>query len=138
MPFFVYLLHCTDGATYVGATVDVDHRLRQHNKEITGGAVATGSRVARGESWSRVLYVKGFPTWSAALQFEWRFKQISRKLKIRGATPVERRLHALNGLLHLDRATSKAVPYAEWAERPEIVWEPGAETQRTYFESLNI
>ena len=47
---FVYLLECTDNATYVGATVDVDRRLRQHNKEIKGGAHATGSKVAAGKS----------------------------------------------------------------------------------------
>jgi pseudouridine-5'-phosphate glycosidase len=45
--FFVYLLESSKGATYVGATMDVARRLRQHNKEITGGAVATGPRVHR-------------------------------------------------------------------------------------------
>ena len=34
MPFFVYLLLSSDNFTYVGATVDLDRRLRQHNKEI--------------------------------------------------------------------------------------------------------
>jgi len=33
---YVYLLECTDGSTYVGATVNLDRRLRQHNKEIKG------------------------------------------------------------------------------------------------------
>ena len=46
---FVYLLECTDNSTYVGATVDVDRRLRQHNKEIKGGAHATGIKVAAGK-----------------------------------------------------------------------------------------
>ena len=32
MPFFVYLLLSSDNSTYVGATVDLDRRLRQHNK----------------------------------------------------------------------------------------------------------
>ncbi len=68
---FVYLLECTDNATYVGATVDVDRRLRQHNKEIKGGAHATGVKVAAGKSWTRACYVSGFPDWSSALQFEW-------------------------------------------------------------------
>ena len=31
---FVYLLVSTSGSTYVGATVDLERRLRQHNKEI--------------------------------------------------------------------------------------------------------
>ena len=39
---YVYLLESSDQATYVGATVDPDRRLRQHNKEIKGGAHLTG------------------------------------------------------------------------------------------------
>ncbi len=34
---YVYLLVSSDNATYVGANVDIDRRLRQHNKEIKGG-----------------------------------------------------------------------------------------------------
>ena len=45
---FVYLLVSTSGSTYVGATVDLTRRLRQHNKEIKGGAHATGAKVAQG------------------------------------------------------------------------------------------
>ena len=97
-PCFVYLLESSDGATYVGATIDVDRRLRQHNKEIKGGAHATGARVAKGETWSRICYVEGFPDWTAALQFEWRWKQLSRKLPAR-MKPVERRMQALKELL---------------------------------------
>ena len=72
-PSYVYLLESSNGATYVGATVDPDRRLRQHNHEISGGAHATGAKVKKGEIWNRICYIAGFPTWSAALQFEWRF-----------------------------------------------------------------
>jgi structure-specific endonuclease subunit SLX1 len=119
---FVYLLESSDKATYVGATVDVDRRLRQHNKEIKGGAHATGAKVAKGETWHRVCYVKGFPDWPAALQFEWRWKQLSRKLPM-SMEPVERRKKALEKLLALERPTTKALAYSEWASPPEIVWE---------------
>ena len=64
---YVYLLVSTSGATYVGATVDLDHRLRQHNKELKGGAKATSMKVERGETWQRHCYVSGFPTWQSAL-----------------------------------------------------------------------
>ena len=37
---FVYLLQYKNN-TYVGATVDVNRRLRQHNCEIKGGAMGT-------------------------------------------------------------------------------------------------
>ena len=50
---YVYLLLSSDNATYIGATVDLDRRLRQHNKEIKGGAHATGAKVAKGETWIR-------------------------------------------------------------------------------------
>ena len=48
---YVYLLVSTNGNTYVGATVDLTRRLRQHNKEIKGGAHATGIKVEQGEIW---------------------------------------------------------------------------------------
>ena len=122
MSFFVYLLYANASSgqqTYVGATVDLDHRLRQHNKEIKGGARATSAQVERGETWERVCHVAGFPTWNAALQFEWRWKQITRKLPAK-MDPLERRIQALRMLLALERSTSKATPYAEWPTPPQV------------------
>ena len=120
--FFVYLLESTNKSTYVGATIDIDRRLRQHNKEISGGAVATGIKVAKGETWRRHCYVSGFPTWQAALQFEWRWKQLSRKLP-QAMNPLERRMNALTSLLNLERSTSKAIPFAEWDHFPIVNFE---------------
>ena len=122
MSFYVYLLESTNHATYIGATVDLDRRLRQHNKEITGGARATGAKVAKGESWSRRCYVQGFPDWKAALQFEWAWKFYSRKLPS-SLFPMERRKQALDTLLSLERPTSKAILYSEWSAPPSVVWE---------------
>jgi predicted GIY-YIG superfamily endonuclease len=116
---FVYLLVSSSGATYVGATVDLDRRLRQHNKEITGGAHATGAKVAQGEIWVRAAHVSGFPDWQATLQFEWRWKHISRKYPAK-MYPLERRMKALKELLSLERPTSKAKAYSEWPSPPEV------------------
>lgn len=116
---YVYLLLSSDNATYVGATVDLDRRLRQHNKEIKGGAHATGAKVEKGEQWIRAAHVKGFPDWQAALQFEWRWKQISRKLPPK-MFPLKRRIDALKELLALERPTSKAIAYTEWPAPPEV------------------
>lgn len=124
--YYVYILESSDhAATYVGATVDLDHRLRQHNKELVGGARATSVKVANGYTWNRICYVQGFPDWPAALQFEWRLKQISRiLLKTNKAnTPIQRRIQALHRLLSLDKPTTKAIPYSSWPSPPEIVWE---------------
>jgi structure-specific endonuclease subunit SLX1 len=124
--YFVYLLASYNNdhidATYVGATIDLDHRLRQHNGEIKGGAHATSMRTAG--SWKRYCYVTGFPTWQAALQFEWRWKQVSRGLD---GAPLKRRLRALQVLLGFDKPTTAAVDYASWAEPPEVVIETDRE-----------
>jgi len=65
----------TPTLTYIGATVDGDRRLRQHNGELVGGAKATHKRP---NGWYRVCYVCGFSTWNAALSFEWHWKRFSK------------------------------------------------------------
>lgn len=122
MSFYVYLLLADNNATYVGATVDLHRRLRQHNKEIKGGAHATSAKVEKGETWTRACHVSGFPDWKAALQFEWRWKQLSRKLSP-SLFPLERRMKALKQLLSLERPTSKAITYTEWETPPCIHFE---------------
>ena len=124
---FVYLLVCSDNTTYIGATVDLDRRLKQHNKELSGVAHATSIKVIKGEFWTRACYISEFPDWTAALQFEWRWKQLSRKLPSK-MYPLERRMKALKQLLELPQSTSKAIPYAEWSVPPEVHCEtPDAE-----------
>lgn len=118
-PSFVYLLVSSDDATYVGATVDLDHRLRQHNKEIKGGAHATSMKVDRGEIWTRACHVSGFPDWRSALQFEWRWKKMARKYPVK-IFPLERRMAALKELLSLEKSTTLAIPFAEWPSPPEV------------------
>lgn len=130
MSFFVYLLLSTDNSTYVGATIDLNRRLRQHNKEIKGGAVATGTKVEKGETWIRVAHVEGFPDWQAALQFEWRWKQLTRKISGQ-KKPLERRMTALKQLLALERPTSKAKAYSEWSQPPQVILED--DEARIYF-----
>ena len=116
---FVYLLLCSDGSTYIGATVNLEKRLRQHNKEIKGGAVQTGRKVSQGHVWTRACYISEFPDWTATLQFEWRWKQISRKYSSK-LVPLERRLLALKKLLSLQQSTSLAVPFSEWNTKPTV------------------
>lgn len=128
---YVYLLVSTNGNTYVGATVDLERRLRQHNKEIKGGAHATGIKVSQGENWNRAAHVSGFPDWQATLQFEWRWKHLSRKLPLK-MNPLERRIQALKELLALERPTSKAIAYSEWPAPPQVHCE--TEEAKIYYE----
>lgn len=95
-PWFCYMLEAVDGGrakTYVGATVNPDRRLRQHNGELSGGARATSGR-----RWARRFLVGGFPDERAALRFEWRWKYLTRT-GAPGDTWLERRTHALSLLL---------------------------------------
>ena len=117
---FVYILLCDDGSTYVGATVNLERRIRQHNKELVGGAVATSNKVVKGLMWNMVCYVSGFPDWIATLQFEWRLKQLTRKINDKSLTPIERRYKALDTLLSMEKSTSKAIPFSQWVEPPKI------------------
>lgn len=92
-PWFCYMLQSIDGAkTYVGATVDPNRRLRQHNGEIGGGAKAT-----KGRRWRRRFLIGGFASEVPALQFEWRWKWLTRQAP--GDSFIERRTHALSLLL---------------------------------------
>ena len=121
---YVYFIESTNGSTYIGATVNLEKRIRQHNKEIKGGATATSIKVGQGEKWNYYCYVENFPAYNEALKFEWRWKQISRLIQKKNPSinPREKRIQALTQLLQLDRSTSKAIPYSEWSNPPNIIY----------------
>jgi predicted GIY-YIG superfamily endonuclease len=127
--FCCYCLVSEKGSTYVGFTINLDRRLRQHNQELSGGARAT-----HGKSWKRILSVTGFPTQQAALQFEWKWKNVSRKAL--GATAVERRCNALITLLNLEQSTSKAVPFETYEFPLQVFVEE--ESIRNYFQDKDL
>ena len=92
--YFCYCLKSTvSNRTYVGASVNPEHRLKQHNGILCGGAKYTKTN----RPWELKIVVSGFSTWKEALQFEWRWKKtrVSRK----GISAFERREKCLNILL---------------------------------------
>lgn len=62
--------------SYIGATVNLEKRLKQHNGELAGGAKYT-----KGSKWERLCHVSGFKNWNQCLKFEWRWKWLSKKVK---------------------------------------------------------
>ena len=112
----VYLLQEVGGnRTYVGATLDVNRRLQQHNGVMSGGAKAT-----HGRNWKRVCHVTGFPHERGALQFEWAWKHYS---KIQSGSGIQRRLKSLLELLGCDKPTSKADDFQMYCDDLQVVWE---------------
>lgn len=90
--FAVYLLQSIkpradgkiNGKTYIGCTVNPQRRLRQHNGEITMGAKKT----SRSRPWEMVLVCYGFPSLSAALQFEWAWQHPHVSIAVRDAAAL--------------------------------------------------
>ena len=110
--YVLYIIRTFDRCrSYVGITVNLRRRLRQHNGEITGGAKATRGR----GPWVVVGTVHGLPSKRVALQLEWALHNV-RKLKRvpkppRRISPTRRRVHNLLwGTLPRRKWTSRS-PY---------------------------
>jgi putative endonuclease len=69
MPFFCYILECTDGSYYTGWSVDPQRRLLVHN---TGN----GARYTRIHRPVRLVYVEEMPDRSSAQKRELAIKRM--------------------------------------------------------------
>ena len=94
--------------TYNGSTNNPYRRLRQHNEEISGGAVYTHGR---GGGWEIYALLTGFPDHKNALSCEWRIKHTNGKPGKRPPQDlgVNGRIVGLNEVLKLDKWTSKCL-----------------------------
>ena len=68
--YSVYIIK-SDNKSYVGMTNNFFRRIRQHNKEIKGGARYT----SKSENWLPICIIDGFKDKSSACQCEWRLKR---------------------------------------------------------------
>jgi len=99
---YVYILREKNGRkTYVGYTIDLKRRLRQHNGEIKGGAKSTAGR-----NWEFAGYFTGFPDPKSALQCEWKIKHPSKKI----GNGMKGRLNSLKEIFYLDKLTANSMP----------------------------
>ena len=74
-PWFLYVVHCSDGTLYTGVTTNVSRRIREHN---TG---SRGAKYTKTRRPVRLVYRIDFETRSAAQKAEHKFKKLTRKQK---------------------------------------------------------
>jgi predicted GIY-YIG superfamily endonuclease len=75
MPFFAYMLRCSDGSFYVGHTDDLELRIAHHNKGTFGGYTARRRPVT-------LVWSESFPTRIEAMAVERKLKGWSRVKKM--------------------------------------------------------
>ena len=74
MPFYCYILECSDGTFYTGWTTDPARRLRQHN-------AGTGARYTRTRRPVKMVYVEEQLDRGTAQKRELAIKRMSREKK---------------------------------------------------------
>ena len=70
----MYILLCSDGSFYTGATVDVEKRLKAHQN-------GKASAYTRSRRPVKIIFLEKQKTWSAALKREIRIKNLTREQK---------------------------------------------------------
>ena len=97
---FVYIIKGINSSNktkyYIGYTVNPERRIRQHNREIIGGAKAT-----RGYKWEFCAIITNFRDNIEGLQLEWRLKYSTKKKNI---------THRLNSFFDYIDTNLKASP----------------------------
>ncbi len=74
MPYYVYVLQCTDGSFYTGYTKNIDQRVKEHS-------CGKGARYTRMHKPQKVVYVELLETRSLAMRRERVIKRLSREQK---------------------------------------------------------
>lgn len=77
MPYFVYILRCSDNTLYTGITTDLEKRLHEHNH------LPSGAKYTRSRRPVVCVYSESCDDRSAALKREMAIKKLSRLEKTR-------------------------------------------------------
>lgn len=70
----VYLVRCSDGSLYCGATTDLERRVQQHNQRV-------GSRYTRTRLPAKLVWSSRELSKSEAFREEYRIKRLSKIMK---------------------------------------------------------
>ena len=99
-PWIFYIIE-NKGKTYAGVSPNPMKRLRQHNKELVGGAKYT---TAHAPGWKHVCLVHGFQNKIQAMQFEWAVKHVPP----RNSGGLHRRIQKLHTVCCKEKWTSNS------------------------------
>ena len=73
--WFLYVLLCSDGSLYAGATTDIDRRVEEHNDSSRGAKYTKTRRPVE------LVYSERYENRSSAQKAECAFKKLTRKQK---------------------------------------------------------
>lgn len=76
MPYYIYILRCSDNTLYTGITTDIERRVRQHNGEVKGGA-----RYTRAKRPVQLVHSEELQSRSEATKREYEIKALRREEK---------------------------------------------------------
>lgn len=76
MPYFVYILECSDGSLYTGIAKDVNKRLQEHNSSDKGAKYTKTRRPVK------LLYSEDANDRSEASKREYAIKKLNRLQKL--------------------------------------------------------
>lgn len=78
MSWTVYILRTRSGRLYTGITTDLERRVRQHRRELVGGA-----KSIKGDPPASVAYTEPQPDRGAATKREAAIKRLRREAKLK-------------------------------------------------------
>ena len=111
--WYNYVVYSPDNRTYVGSTVNLARRIRQHNGELVGGAKYT-----RGRQWRFLCVVRNKNACNRkCLSEEWHIKWHTRKQKSKHRDSCIRRLQALGRVLEVGGVATEDPGYTLWVRR---------------------
>jgi putative endonuclease len=73
---YTYIVECSDGSYYTGKTYDIDHRIKQHNGLLPGGAKYTKVRRP-----VKLVHYEEYTTNTIACYREAEIKRLTRQQK---------------------------------------------------------
>ncbi|TJX13867.1 GIY-YIG nuclease family protein [Tissierella creatinini] len=72
---YVYIVRCIDDTLYTGYTIDMEKRIKAHNK-------GNGAKYTRGRLPVKLCFYEEYDTKSEAMRREYKIKHLSRKKKL--------------------------------------------------------